>query len=126
MQELGRALRIGVLVLCIFGGAAWCVISGIIAFAAWLPETNGIDRIDYLIRSFIFGCWALFGVAVGPKQIGWLVFFVSSIFNAGFGIVLLMSTPSLPLFSIPFFVFSFWQFFVFRKLYATTNTPFLQ
>ncbi len=115
IRELNLILEGVLLRLAVCMGPVLCILSGAMAFVAWWPSTPEDVRLQYLVFSFFFGLLAMWGIAVGPTRVERAIFLMASILNAGMGIVVLDGPQALPHFSIPFFVYSFWQFYVFQN-----------
>jgi hypothetical protein len=86
------------------------------AFTAWQPNIEEAAILELLAASFVFMCWALWGIVSGPWRLRLWWFCLASLLNLGAGFFIFVSDrPFSKPIGILFLGYSLWQFFVFRR-----------
>lgn len=115
-DRLGEALRDGLLGFSVICGPAVWLMAIACSYTAWQSGVSLQGTLELLAASFVFGCWALWGLISGPWRVRNWAFLLASILNVATGAWMLRSGEkhSIPV-GFLFLAYSLWQFFVFRR-----------
>jgi len=122
MRWLGEAVHDGLIAFSVICGPVVWLMAIACAYTAWQPGVSPEATLQFLLASFIFGCWGLWGLTSGPWRVRNWAFGGASLLNLVTGAWMLRSGEqhSMPI-GFLFLGYSLWQFFVFRRRWNSTR-----